>query len=86
MSVGFWLGTEYAPVPGLAWYFYTNLGGQSAYTMGDRFYALAVRSGDVSPAPEPETYAMLLAGLGLISVVSRRRTTKQIIKVGLPVS
>ncbi|MDR1661802.1 MAG: DVUA0089 family protein [Azoarcus sp.] len=27
-----------------------------------------------SPAPEPETYAMLLAGLGLIGAVARRRT------------
>lgn len=27
----------------------------------------------VAPVPEPETYAMLLAGLGLIGVVSRRR-------------
>lgn len=29
----------------------------------------------VTPVPEPESYAMLLAGLGLIGVVSRRRTT-----------
>ncbi len=28
---------------------------------------------DVSPVPEPETYAMLLAGLGLIGFVARRR-------------
>jgi hypothetical protein len=27
----------------------------------------------VSPVPEPETYAMLLAGLGLIGAISRRR-------------
>jgi len=26
-----------------------------------------------APVPEPETYAMLLAGLGLIGAVSRRR-------------
>lgn len=32
--------------------------------------------------PEPETYAMLLAGIGLIGVVSRRRTIKQSAKVG----
>ena len=29
----------------------------------------------VSPVPEPETYAMLLAGLGLIGAISRRRKT-----------
>jgi probable HAF family extracellular repeat protein len=28
-----------------------------------------------SPIPEPETYAMLLAGLGLLSVIARRRKT-----------
>ncbi|MBA2659922.1 MAG: FxDxF family PEP-CTERM protein [Nitrosospira sp.] len=32
------------------------------------FYAMAVSS-----VPEPETYAMLLAGLGLVSLVARRR-------------
>jgi hypothetical protein len=29
--------------------------------------------GEVSPIPEPETYAMLLAGLGLMGFVARRR-------------
>jgi probable HAF family extracellular repeat protein len=40
----------------------------------------------LAPVPEPETYAMLLAGLGLIGVVGRRRTTKSIVNAGLPVS
>jgi hypothetical protein len=26
-----------------------------------------------TPVPEPETYAMMLAGLGLLGVVARRR-------------
>ena len=30
-----------------------------------------------TPVPEPETYAMLLAGLGLIGAVARRRQAKQ---------
>lgn len=30
-----------------------------------------------APVPEPETYAMLLAGLGLIGTVARRRKAKQ---------
>jgi hypothetical protein len=30
-------------------------------------------NGPVSPAPEPETYAMLLAGLGLVGFIARRR-------------
>ena len=42
--------------------------------------AWAVHDGDVGPAfsaisaiPEPETYAMLLAGLGLVGFMARRR-------------
>jgi hypothetical protein len=36
-------------------------------------YLFQVRNGVVSAVPEPETYAMLLAGLGLVGAVSRRR-------------
>jgi len=32
-----------------------------------------LRIGLINPVPEPETYAMLLAGLGLLGFVSRRR-------------
>ncbi len=32
---------------------------------------------DVTPVPEPETYAMMLAGLGLIGMVARRRNGMQ---------
>ncbi len=37
---------------------------------------VASLSGVTAPVPEPETYAMLLAGLGLVGAVSRRRKTK----------
>lgn len=38
-------------------------------------YNFQVRNGAVIPSvPEPETYAMLLAGLGLMGAVARRRT------------
>jgi hypothetical protein len=70
----YWLGTEYAPGPVNAWTFYTYVGVQNAYGKGSQFYALAVRPGDVSPAPEPETYAMMLAGLALIGAIGRRRS------------
>lgn len=36
-------------------------------------YVIAVRTGDVSPTPEPDTYVMLLAGLGLMGAVARRK-------------
>ncbi len=39
-----------------------------------RYHAMLVRVGDV---PEPETYAMLLAGLGVMGAVARRRQSKQ---------
>jgi hypothetical protein len=35
--------------------------------------ATAVSSFALAPVPEPETYAMLLAGLGLVAGVVRRR-------------
>ncbi|MDR2014370.1 MAG: PEPxxWA-CTERM sorting domain-containing protein [Azoarcus sp.] len=33
---------------------------------------------NLSPVPEPETWAMLLAGLGVVSVVTRRRRAKAV--------
>jgi hypothetical protein len=72
----YWLGTEYAPSSSDAWLFVTTDGGQNAGPKihpDNQFYALAVRNGDVAPVPEPETYAMLLAGLGLIGAIARRR-------------
>jgi hypothetical protein len=30
----------------------------------------------LAPVPEPETYALLLAGLGLMGAVARRRQSK----------
>jgi hypothetical protein len=39
--------------------------------------SIGITSYLVTAVPEPETYAMLLAGLGLIGVTSRRRKAKQ---------
>jgi len=36
-------------------------------------YAKVTYTYDVSPVPEPETYAMMLAGLGLLGFAARRR-------------
>jgi hypothetical protein len=38
------------------------------------FAQAAIDIGGVAPVPEPETYAMLLAGLGLVGWQARRRT------------
>ena len=49
-------------------------------SMGDPYrdhIALSVNFQSASPVPEPETYAMLLAGLGLMGAVIRRRRGNQ---------
>jgi len=48
----------------------TNLAQNSGNPTGLRVEFL---QSNVTPVPEPETYAMLLAGLGLMGVISRRR-------------
>lgn len=48
----------------------TNLAQGSGNPTGLRVEFL---QSNVTPVPEPETYAMLLAGLGLMGVISRRR-------------
>ena len=73
-SATYWSDTVHVPSPVQAWFFSTRVGfqGQSLQSIG--FYAWAVRPGDVAAAiPEPETYALLLAGLGLLAVVEKRR-------------
>ena len=69
----YWSGTEYAPSTAYAWSFRTDYGYQYNYYETLSFYALAVRPGDVAAVPEAETYALMLAGLGLIGWRARRR-------------
>jgi hypothetical protein len=52
-------------------------GSQNAAQKTAELFAWAVRPGDVAaPIPEPEAYAMMLAGLGLLGVAARRRKQK----------
>ena len=69
----YWSGTEYASGNGLAWSFYFGSGGQLTSYKHNGFHALAVSPGDVGAVPEAETYALMLAGLGLIGWRARRR-------------
>lgn len=49
-----------------------NGGGQG---LGDEGWG--IRSASVTAVPEPETYAMLLAGLGLMGTIARRRKSEK---------
>ena len=71
----YWSSTEYAPLPSNAWGFSPALGLQNATSKGSLLDTVAVRPGDVAAAvPEPQTYAMLLAGLTALAMVTRRRS------------
>lgn len=73
VSGNYWSGSDYPDAIPSAWLFQMNDGGQGwAYKFG-AYNVLAVRDGDVLAVPEPETFAMLLAGLAAVGVVSRRR-------------
>src|SRR4030065_719954 len=70
----YWFDELYVEDPSYAWTFYgLNFGGRVTNSANSEFYAWAVRPGDVATIPEPETYAMLLAGLGLVGAAARRR-------------
>jgi hypothetical protein len=72
----YWSGTAYAPNPSIdgVWGFNPASGAQNDFgKYNDYLFAWAVRPGQVSAAPEPETYVMLLAGLGLIGFMAWRR-------------
>ena len=72
----YWSGTEYAPDTDRAWSFGMYYGSQAWNHKLNTLRAWAVRDGgaSVSAVPEPETYAMLLAGLGLLGFTARRRS------------
>jgi hypothetical protein len=57
--------------------YYYEVQGELSKVGGAKFYALnsvaLANGGDTPPVPEPETYAMLLAGLGVVGIAARRR-------------
>ncbi|MBT9461356.1 MAG: PEP-CTERM sorting domain-containing protein [Rugosibacter sp.] len=72
----YWSGTHWdvQPDDGYHFTFITSFGATSAHDDYFTSYAWAVRDGDVSPIPEPQTYAMMLAGLGLLGFSARHRS------------
>ena len=69
----YWTDLDYAPAPGNPWFFRTSDGIQGNDAGNSEMYALAVHPGDVAAVPEPQTYALMLADLGAMLTVARRR-------------
>ena len=75
-SASYWTDTAYGPsASGYQMEFDEFDGYQTARANNNLLYAWAVRDGDVlaPPVPEPQTYAMMLAGLGLLGLWARRK-------------
>ena len=64
-----------APNPSIAWYFFAGTGFQFVGNQDVPLFAVAVLPGDVAAAiPEPQTYALMLMGLGAVLLARRKRT------------
>lgn len=72
-SSAYWSGLQYAPNPANAWLFGTYQGNQNDAVKSDVWNALAVRPGDVAAVPEPRAAILMLAGLGVLGFLARRR-------------
>lgn len=74
---GYWSGTVNPGNPTDALFFYENTGLQSSGDHANRFYSMAVRDGDIasipSAVPEPETYALMLAGLAVMRLLGKKK-------------
>jgi len=69
----YWTATASGRNPNTVWAFDGFGGYQTDTNATNGVFAWAVRDGDVAAVPEPETYALMLAGLGLVGFAARRR-------------
>lgn len=69
-----WSGTVFPPSPNSAWFFNFGNGGFGGGLQSFEAHAVAVLPGDVAAAiPEPQTYALMLMGVGAVLLARRRR-------------
>lgn len=68
---GLWSATESAP--DAVWFYNSGSLVQFSMPKSERAFVLAVHSGDIAAVPEADTWAMLLAGLGLVGAAVKRR-------------
>ena len=59
------------------WRFRFANGNQAVDSKSFAISAWAVHPGNAAAIPEPDTYAMMLAGLGLLGLIAWRRKQKQ---------
>jgi hypothetical protein len=75
---GYWSGTLVASNPLRAWPYYPIFNSGLSFVIYHEFplFAVAVRPGDIAAAiPEPQTYALMLLGVGAVLVAQRRRAS-----------
>ena len=70
----YWTGTQYQPNPSYAWKFSSYDGSEGAYEHNVFGNAWVMLAGNVAAVPEPAEYAMLLAGICLVGLVSRKKS------------
>ena len=72
-NYAYWDAELYSPVTSNAYSFVMADGTQRIATRSTLYNAWAVHDGDVAAVPEPETYALMLAGLGMVLLGARKR-------------
>lgn len=72
MDSGYWSATSYVPDSGDAWNFYMSDGYQDEGSKEYDYYALAVRSAQVSSVPEPGTMMLMASGLAGLFFARRK--------------
>lgn len=72
-SAQYWTGLNYAQMAGVAWSFDTSEGFQRNDYQTNQHYALAVRAGDITLVPEPQTYALFVLGLSVLFAYTSKR-------------